>query len=300
MIVSNTEISMFNTCKRSHYYRFRLGVEPRSHLLSLAIRRGLAGHQALDIYYTDIKEGKSISEAHDHAVDTIKSITALEVTMNLDNPNLPKIVGMFEELVVLIGGYAQYWEQDPFEVIETESFHKTQMDNGIEYGLRLDLLAKYLKGEWAGNLVLIDHKFVYNFKTQAELDQDAQLSKYIPTLRAEGYSVNRGMFNQIRTRKLKNPSPVDLYRRVIVRPTKAKINNIFREQELVSEEIVELSNLSIEEHSEKATRNLSPHICRGCFFQTICNQELEEQSIEKSLISDYQANSYGYAELSEE
>lgn len=298
MIVSNTEVTMFNTCKRSHFYRFRLAVEPRTHMLPMALRRGLVGHEALDIYYNDLKNGLTNRQAMEHGIETVKSHVKQVVLDMMGQPGLDKVLKMFKALIPLLQGYAEYYEEEPFEVVETESFHKTQLTATIEYGLRLDLLIKFIKGELYGNLAVMDHKFLYNFKTPQELDLDGQLPKYVQTLRAEGRKVNRRYFNIIRTRELKDPAPTDLYRRVQVTSNKTKNEAIWAEQRMVAEEIQRYMEMPEEEHDALATRNLNPFVCRGCYFSSICNTQLEGRSIETDLKVNYQPNTYGYTNLS--
>jgi hypothetical protein len=196
--------------------------------------------------------------------------------------------------------YPGVYKSEPFEVLEVETVHKVKVNESTEYGLRLDLLVKFTKGEFFGDLALIDHKFIFNFKTNAELAMDAQLVKYGQTLRSKGFKVTKGYFNQIRTRQMKDPGPTDLFRRVLVRPTHKETERVWAEQAITAEKIAVLKSMPIEDHSDAVTRNLNPMICRSCFFQMLCKAELGGESTKNMLVAHYQKNTYGYSDLTEE
>lgn len=296
-VISNTEVAMFNTCQRSHYYRFRLNVEPRWELLSRALKRGIIGHEALEAYYTVLKNGEPVDQALEAAMAVIQKAVIDEVARDsIDTKPLDDL----KHLKGLLLMYPGVYRQEPFEVLEVETVHKVQVNDTAEYGLRLDLLIKFTKGEYFGDLALMDHKFIFNFKSNAELAMDAQLVKYGATLRSKGFKVTKGYFNQIRTRSMKAPAPTDLFRRVLVRPTFRETERIWAEQAITAERIATLKAMPRELHSDAVTRNLNPMICRSCLFQQLCKAELDEQPIEKILVTDYQKNTYGYSDLVEE
>src|SRR5215203_2365357 len=77
--VSNTEVTSWLTCTRQHYYRFKLGVEPKQ--FSLALTRGIIGHSALEQYYLALQRGLSVDQAKRIMLNYIDSLYA---TFNLD------------------------------------------------------------------------------------------------------------------------------------------------------------------------------------------------------------------------
>jgi hypothetical protein len=290
--ISNTEVAMFNTCQRSHYYRFRLDIEPRWELLSRALKRGIIGHEALEAYYTVLKNGGSTREAQEAAIEVIHQKVKDEILRDsLDTKPLDDL----KQLKGLLMMYPGVYKTEPFEVIEVEAVHKVKVNETTEYGLRLDLLVQFTKGEYFGDLALIDHKFIYNFKTPAELAMDAQLVKYGQTLRSKGFKVTKGYFNQVRTRQLKDPAPTDLFRRVMVQPTHRETERIWAEQAIVAERIATLKAMPREDHSDAVSRNLNPLVCRSCLFQMLCKAEMGGDPIKNMLVAHYQRNTYGYS-----
>jgi hypothetical protein len=293
VIVSNTEVTMYNTCRRQHYYRFGMDIEPRFSNLGPAIIRGLTGHTALDAYYGAKMTGYSHDEAVEYAYDTLNRKLAEFITEFPDDNELIKIVAKVKSM---LKGYFFLYRNDDFIIHEVEKFFSAPITDTDTYGMRLDLLIELTSGEFRGDFVVVDHKFVYNFKTQKELAMDGQLSKYVKTLRKNGYVVTKGMFNQLRYRELKDPTYDDLYKRTTVRASAIKSDNIWKEQQKCTTEISKLKKLPLQEQSELAVRNLSPFTCKYCHFQQLCDAELSEQDISNALVTNYQPNTYGYAD----
>lgn len=290
MIVSNSEITDFNTCERKHYYRFRLKMEPKH--VSSAIKRGIVGHLALDTYYTHLKVGNSVEVAREAAIETLRDEI---IKVARDSPEETELIQTLVGLRQLIEGYVQFYREEPFEVLETESKYTVNLVGDIDFALRLDLLIRFTKGEYRGDKAIVDHKFVYNFKNQAQLEMDVQLPKYIRVLKETGHVVSKGYFNQIRYRQLKDPAPSDIYKREkIARVSRAEMDNVWEEQIKIAKRIAELNSLPIEEHSKEVVRVLNPYTCKFCPFQRLCKLELQEQPITAILAVEYQPNTYGY------
>lgn len=287
MIISNTQVSLRNLCERAHYYSYIVGVEPKK--LPTAIYRGVLGHSALEQYYLEMKEGAS----QDICSKAAKSVLDKEVArIAAETPEQFEQIGLVINTRKLIEGYTAVYKEEEFKVLEVEKDFYTPINDSIDYGVRLDLLVEMTKGPHRGDVVVIDHKFVYNFKTTLDVDMDAQLPKMVKTLRANGYLITKGMFNQIRTRKLKSPSLSDLYRREWTRSKKIEIETIWREQEQTALEISHIKTLPIEViESTKAKRNMSLLVCRSCFFQPLCKAELNGEDITANLQANYQKSS---------
>lgn len=292
MIVSNTEISMYNTCERSHFYRFVMNIEPQPKNLSIPLKRGILGHAALDRYYSAIKDGTTAEEAAEYAKKVV--LDGMSKALVEEGTDLDVII--YKQLIKLFEGYHKVYKHEPFEVIELETVHTVPIAPGIEYGLRLDMLVRMVEGALAGQLVLIDNKFVYNFKTKAELDMDCQLPKYARTLRENGLPAYKKMFNELRHRQLKEPAPTDVYRRMYTETTDVESDRIWREQRATAIQIVKKRE-DPEKYRAEAVRNLSPYICRGCPFQRICKLELQGKSLKNEIIMNFQPNTYGYNNL---
>lgn len=290
MIISNTQVSLENLCERAHYYRFILGIEPKS--LPPAIYTGILGHKALEWYYLEMRDGSPV----DQCLKAAKVILNKEAErVAIEEPESYDLMSAIFKINKLIEGYARIYSEEEFKILEIEQEYQTPINEHDTYAMKLDLLVEMTKGPYRGNLILVDHKFVYNFKTVLDIDMDAQLPKYIRTLRQNGYVVNTGMFNQIRTRSLKDPGPADLYRREVVsfKSRKSEIDSIWREQEITAHRI----SLKMESKNPQCVRNMNQLVCRSCMFQKPCKAELNGDDITQMVNANYQKSTYGYTEL---
>jgi hypothetical protein len=295
-IVSNTEITMDDTCERAHYYRFGMKIEPKFENLGQALQRGLVGHDALAEYYKSLKDGDSVNEAKEVCFSVIKR--EIMRIMN-ETPEELEMISQMVALRHLLDGYIEHYRVDTFKVLDIETFNRTSITDDIQYGMRLDLLVEMTSGLYRGEQVLVDHKFLYNFKTMAQLEMDGQLVKYMKTLRDNGFKVSRGMFNQIRYRQMKDMSPDKIFKREWSTPTKTQTETIWGEQRKKAIKLEQKKSLPLEEWDKEATRNLSPMICKWCYFQPVCYTEMSGGNITAKIAVDYQRNTYGYTKTTD-
>ncbi len=291
-VITNTRASGFALCERSDYYRFVYnggeGIEPR--YFSRPIARGLAGHAALEAYYNEMKDGSNLDTCKKAMLDVVDKII---INDTIERPAEFEHINMLHYLRKLLIWYAEYYQTEPFRIVEVEKVFTTPVDEDIEYAMKLDLLIEFTKGEFRGDLAVYDHKFVYNFKTPAEVDMDSQLPKYIKTLRENGYYVTKGFFNQIRHRELKNPEPTDIFKRTPLKTKSVKTERIWSEQREYAKKIVKTQS----DPNYDPLRTLSVITCRGCFFQPVCHLELAGEDPTEMINSNFQKNTYGYTDL---
>lgn len=286
MIISNTQVTMANTCTKAHDYRFVRNLEPKLEYMSKALYRGIIGHQALETYYICLKDGLTVDECKKAAQEIIQ----VEMTrVMVEFPEDFERVNLLADLFKLIDAYAEYYRVEPFEVLEIEKVYTTNIGDDLDYGLKLDVLIKMTQGEYYGDYIVMDHKFVYNFKTVADLEMNIQLPKYGKTLKANGIHVSKGMLNQIRYRSMKAPKPEDVFKRTTIKLDKATTQTIWDEQLETAKDI---------QAGIKPRRTLNEIVCRGCYFQQLCIGEMRGQDIKPMIIANYQPNTYGYYEMS--
>lgn len=273
-IISNSRITTYNLCKNMDRYAYGFGVTPK--YIKDSFYRGTVGHQALDAYYQTLKAGYAVDLAEVKALDVITKELTRVTKEEPENTNRIKILIQLSDL---IRQYAHFYKEEPFRVLETEKTYTAPITEELEFGLILDLLVEFTAGPYRGDIVVIDHKFVYNFKSVAELEMDAQLPKYIKAVRANGYFVTKGIFNQVRYRSLKSPAPSDIFQRTPVRVNKESIENIWREQRHTAVEI--------HANPAKPVRTLAPVVCKYCDYQPLCKAELSGLDITNMLAADY-------------
>ncbi len=211
---------------------------------------------------------------------------------SLNFPDDFERVHILTDLKNRIDAYAEHYRTDSFIVHEVETVHKARLFKDMAYGLKLDLLIELTSGEFKGDLIVMDHKFVYNFKTDKELNMDGQLPKYIMALRVNGIVVTKAIFNQIRYRSIKDAQPKDLYNRTWARTSLTQRTTIWSEQVDTATEILNrgLSPLY-------TPRTMSVLTCRSCYFEPICNTELHGGDVTHLIATQYQPTTYGYTDL---
>jgi CRISPR/Cas system-associated exonuclease Cas4 (RecB family) len=258
MIVSNSEVDSYLGCKRAHYYRFALGLSPKG--MSRALHTGLLGHAVLEAYYNALKETSSTDDAFEAGMGVVAGAFAWE-----DAEIVNVIMNRYIE-------YVRYWS-DHWRVISVEGVYKVPLTDHLEFGMTADLVVEYLAGPYKGQLVVIDHKFRYNFPSPDELSMHVQLPKYIWGLRQLGYPVRFAMMNVLRYREGIND--VDkLYRRYEIRPTEEHLKRIMAEHLAVAEEIYAAKTQPVNVYANKAHRRLDMRVCAGCYFRVPCRQDL--------------------------
>lgn len=277
-IISNSEVTAYNECARRHWYQYNHGLQPRSY--GLALTRGIIGHEVLEAYYNMIMAGSSVDDAKHRSLGVLD-----EFILNFSANNLTEYdkIMMLTQLRQLIEKYIDFYGQDgdDFNILAVEKVYTAPVDDDIAYGMKLDMLIEITSGVHRGEIVIMDHKFLYNFKSDEELSIDGQLPKYIRTVAGsrEGIPVTRGIFNQLRYRELKNPDPEAIFRRTWVKPTRQAKEQIWQEQVDASIEIVH--------NPRPPRRTLSPLVCKNCYFLQICRADLNGEPTETIKKVDY-------------
>lgn len=291
LTVSNTEVSAHNKCENLHRYQFMLptlsglGIEPK--LFGLALFRGIVGHAAMEAYY---RNGQSVEAA----VHVLKD----EYQILLKHwPDAFKHQEALVELISVFQAYRSYYPTEPFRVIELETVHKVPLIEGkVDYALKLDTLIQFIEGPYRGDFAIMDHKFVYNFKSQDELKLNVQLPKYVKTLQKEGITLSKGILNQIRYRNMKDPDPAKRFQRTFLPYNAAKADRIWKEQQVTAQRIYDARH----DPDYFAVRTLNDMVCKGCAYARICNIELEGRDLKNVIDLEFQPtgtfNGYGYGE----
>lgn len=290
IVVSNTQISTKNLCERQHHYRFvqnGTGIEPSYLAVNTPLGTGLLGHSALEAYYTVIKDGGSAKDA----LVAAKEILTFEVIRLItDEPEQFEQLARVNHLLQLLEAYAEHYRNEPFKVLEVEKVFSTSITPDISYGMKTDILVEYTRGDLRGELAVWDHKFVFNFKSEAELNLDVQLPKYIKVLQDNGYPVRRGVFNQLRYREMKDPTFEQLFKRSkLPDPKQIEIDTIWDEQKDTAEEIAA--------GIPKPRRTQHMLTCKYCPFTGICKTELMGNDISTTIKAEFRPTTYGYTDF---
>ncbi len=285
IIISGSEGETFNTCERSHYYKFALGLEPKR--FSHFIRIGVVGHKVLETYYRCAMETNNDRKAmYLAAVDELANF--ISRAQDEEEHDVIDIVSS------RINQYMSFYK-DTWRVLDVEGKYFMPITENINYGMTLDLLVEETSGPYRGQAIVIDHKFCYNFFSPEELSMNAQMPRYISTLKHLGFDVRRGILNQVRYRAdIKDPTK--FFKRAYIKPSEHRLEAIMEEQRRVSETIHERVSLPVSVYRDISKRSMSRRNCGSCHFRLPCSLELDGKDMDASrvLSLDYVENSYGY------
>ena len=289
-VISHSEVETYLLCEQRHFFAFgdntfgdQVGLEPKR--LSDALYRGIVGHDALSAFYQALKDGLSYDDAMKAGINRVMQWSIKE------NPNYTMLTDLSGRLLPRYFEYAKtkYEEGWRPEYVEHE-FRLKFMVGDIEYvyPFKPDVIMR----DPAGNLWVWDHKFVYNFYTQEEINLLPQIPKYIGALRALGVHIKGGYYNQIRHREVKDLSKHNRLDPFV--PTDARVVNAFRQQIKVMIEIAGLKEGLVSQWEESLTRTLNGMVCKTCSFKHLCATTLNGQDGKIMRMAEFNPNSYGY------
>jgi hypothetical protein len=177
-------------------------------------------------------------------------------------------------------------------ILQVEAYYELDLTDEFEYVARLDLVARI-----DGRVVIIDHKFIYNFWSQDKLDLNPQLPKYVGILRNNSVTVHEVMVNQIRYRPKKKPpfyTDEEMFKYSFYTPTQVEINTHLKEQIMVSRDVAIWREMPLDERARKATRILNDMICQSCQVKSLCIMGLKGIDFNNEIKAQYQPNTYDY------
>jgi PD-(D/E)XK nuclease superfamily len=288
--VSNSEVAAFTSCERKHYYGHLLNLKPVRY--SDSLNRGIIGHEALAAFYQGVMDGESLERCRTFMNDVVTAYLMIAIK-NGDSASKEMLLG----LVNLLEVYVEFQAEDQWEILAVEKSYHLSINESYGYGMRLDLLVKLTTGPRAGEIAIVDHKFVYDMYTLDALRVNSQMPKYLATVRADtGLVITHGILNMIRHRTKKGPMTYEeKFRREIILPSNTRIRSIMREQFLVSEKIMARRNMPIEQAEQQTSRALNLMTCRNCSFIDLCMDELDGHDVSLSIQENFEENtSYGY------
>jgi hypothetical protein len=249
---------------------------------------GTAGHTVLEAFYTAILEGKDFDTAVDVARETADGL-AIEIPANRAN--------IFDTL------FTYYFPNEPYvkegyEILAVEKKFNLEYDveNSMQYPFVVDLIVKSPEGK----TIVVDHKFVYDFYNYEATIMQPQIPKYVGALRALNHKIDHGMYNMIRTRKLKEPDAASMCQQLDVKPESARVTQVFKEQISVASEIQKIKQLEPEQQEATAYRVANKMVCQSCSFLDICRTELSGGNSKLMIETEYKIRERQSFQVSEE
>lgn len=284
--VSHSEVDSYLLCRRKHYYGYGLSLQRINESASLAT--GSAGHEVLEAFYTAILSAGDTRKAQAAAFDS----ALVAATEKFDE----LVDGGYEEnddrraplAFVLFDPEVGYFVQEPFVrngylIQAVEASFNLEYEEGETYPFVVDLIVKSPDMR----TIVVDHKFVWDFYKPADSDIQPQIPKYIGALRALNYKIDEGMYNMVRTRKIKAPTREQMHDMLTIRPSSARVVRTFEEQVGVARYLADLKTQPLEEQERLAFRVANKMVCQSCSFRSLCEAELAGTNTNLVMRSEY-------------
>lgn len=286
--ISNSEATDAATCERLYYnayIRGGQGLAPKKLRGPLAI--GGVGHEALEIYFKARKDGVSHPEAVNKSIQHMTKMVA-----DLDNC-IYDLEAILKARICVDRYFQHYGDHPNWTILRVEELYEMQIPNQpFSIPMRLDLL---VHDKSTGKILLVDHKFTYDWWKPRKFNLRGQFYKYVAILRHNGVHVDAVVINQLRYREMKSTDPADYNQRYTQDNfTNFKMKRILKDHVAISKWIMKFRELSDEEQNEKAKFLLVDPICKYCAFGSLCEAELEGTFVDVMLKTDFRKNEYGY------
>lgn len=264
-LISHSEAESLAQCEQKHYNAHVLKITSKNHAPGL--QRGTDGHHFFEVFF------KAILQGYDN--ELAKSV-AIAATATLEYG--PEVINKCVPWVDKI------WPKLGWKIVACEIELRVAISDTLVYPCKIDLLV-----EIKGKLVIVDHKFLYDFYTQQMVDIFPQLPKYMVALRQHGYDVKYAIYNQIRTRDVKEWDKK--YQMLETHPTEERMKRAFHEQ------VMQMKR--IEAGIPDPLHSANKMNCGNCQFSDLCAEELAGKQASADLMRSafYVPNTYGYEDL---
>lgn len=266
--VSHSEVESYLRCERQHFYGYGLEIQRVSESDSLA--RGIMGHAALQVFFTALIEGDSYEDAQQKCYADVLQHAAKE-------PILVK------EIVECLQFFFEGYPFERWTVLGVEHEMQLVVDDDLTMPFIVDLVIK----DPFGFVWVIDHKFMYDFITDRDIELMPQLPKYFVGMKALGFDVHKMAYSVLRYRPLKEPTVDSKYRFTPFEATKTRLLQTISEQIVVSKRIQTAKKQTLAEWSESAMRTANKMVCNNCPFRELCVAELNDWQPNLVLNSSY-------------
>ena len=263
MIISHSQVEALAQCEVKHHFAHVDKITSSGHSAGLA--RGIAGHLFFETFFKALLEGEPTEGAKMLAISSIAGDPFGAEVMNLCIEWVDKV-----------------WPTLGWKIVAVELELRVTVSDDLVYACKIDLLV-----EINGELVLVDHKFLYDFYTQQLIDIFPQMPKYIAALRNNGLDVKYAIYNMVRTRKVKDFDA--RYERLITRPNLHRIKGAFKEQMEGMRRIE--AGIPFPLHTANKMN------CGNCQFADLCAAEIRGDNTKLMREAFFVPNTYGYEDI---
>lgn len=197
--VSHSRADGYLLCRRKDYYGYTLSLQRLSAQDGMAL--GSAGHECLEAFYKHILAAGTTRKKQKAALKgAVKAMHEkfLEITKNGwedrdDRMPLRELLRWYVELEPFVSaGYL-------IKGVEQEFLLEYDEETQSRFRFVIDLIVE----DPEGLVAIVDHKFLYDFYQPDVANLQGQVPKYIGALRGLGHKAHYGIYNMLRTRKIR-------------------------------------------------------------------------------------------------
>jgi hypothetical protein len=270
LLISHSEADSFGQCERKHMYAHIQKLQPKKRSEGLA--RGNAGHKLLEVWAKSKISGMSDEESEQAGIQESAGMPnaaqGMKLALNWIREDFPEL---------------------GWKLVSAENQYRLQLTPTLVYPFKFDLLV-----EINGELVLVDHKFLYDFYTQQMLDIFPQMPKYIFGLRQLGLPVQYAIYNMFRTRNVTDPTKMHMYGYTMKGISESAKE--FRMRDAMREQLMNMKQIEANRQNPKylPVRSANKMNCGHCGFADICEMEARGESTKLLREAFYEPNEYGY------
>lgn len=198
--VSHSRADGYLLCRRKDYYGYTLGLQRVTESDSLAF--GSAVHAVLEAFYNAIREFGGDSKVKQRRAFGKAALVAIDKVKELYREGFVD----HDRVMPLREAIDWYLELEPFVkngwrimAVEKEFLLEYNPETQERFRLVIDLIVEDPKGYY----VIVDHKTTGQFYNPNTVGIQGQIPKYIAALRGLGYKISYGIYNQIRSTRIR-------------------------------------------------------------------------------------------------
>ncbi len=280
--ISHSQVEAWLMCQRRWYYSYALKLEKKQ--TSTVLVRGTAGHAVIEAYYREILNG-----GNHHTALVIAKARFAELAARPEGVGDEMLVnGGFKNMSLGQLLFDFYFQHEPFvsqgyEVLAVEYDSELSYDEGSSMPFIVDLILR----DPYGKIVVVDHKFIYDFLSDNDVAVSPQIKKYIAALRAQGLPADYGIYNQLRWRKIKDPTSKTQLQTHEFHPNDIEVYRVASEQIAAANQIATLKSLPIEDVEKTVLRVGYKKTCQSCDFMSLCTDDLAGRNTRLTIETDY-------------
>lgn len=297
-IVSNSDIETFQKCERMFYYSRVLRLRPRE--LSVWLKRGLFGHDCMEVGFQTIIDGGTPEDAN-HVIGE----GPLQKLLESGDPETADIMKVYRHVISFIA-FTQTdkvnWKPVALEargMWNMDAGNPTTKERSLEFpedlvfGYTPDIVIEFTHGLYKGQQAVLDYKFIGQYMSEVAINMAQQIPKYI-IYRNKTYTdhkIRRGAFVQLNTRADATATGHKLFLIKWVEPSKQRLERIEYENEKLVARVADAYGWE----GDKFLRTVNKDVCDRCFFgKDLCPAEFDGRPVDKIIEREYKYNDYGY------